>query len=205
MQNKIQNKMNILDTLFLPGRTYYNRLKNKPISQQAWYEYIYILYYENFKIIILIMICFKLLNFITVYHYNNTRRQSGGFNFVKGVSGVSGKITSSTMLSKSRKNMDKTKSALSAPFKKESYQKLGSSIKSGVQSGYTRGKELGSAGISYGADQIRENSEFIYKYIAMIFIGIGFSVYIFPVLAMFLIGALTFLIVRKSIAGVITM
>ena len=95
MQNKIQNKMNILDTLFLPGRTYYNRLKNKPISQQAWYEYIYILYYENFKIIILIMICFKLLNFITVYHYNNTRRQSGGFNFVKGVSGVSGKTSRS--------------------------------------------------------------------------------------------------------------
>ena len=116
------------------------------------------------------------------------------------------------MLSKTKRNMAKTKSAITAPFKGESYSKLGSNIKSGVVSGYQRGKELGRAGIeygkegiAYGAEQFREKSEFIYKYIALIFIGIGFSVYIFPVLAMFLIGALTFLIVRKNIANVITM
>ena len=102
-----------------------------------------------------------------------------------------------------KKNLKKIKHTISSHKHKvvEPYKEF----KSGVKSGYAKSKELGSAGIAYGADQFREKSEFIYKYIAMIFIGIGFSVYIFPVLAMFLIGALTFLIVRKSIAGVITM
>jgi hypothetical protein len=211
-----------MDSLFLTGCDYYKRIIIKDKSRHTWYEKLYILYYENFKTILLVLACIILYKFITISYLPCHYKQygSGVKSFAKavkssvydGAKGVSGTVTRATLLSKTQKNMERTKSAVSAPFKKESYKKLGSSISSGVKSGYTKSKELGSAGleygkagISYGADQIRENSDFIYKYIAMIFIGIGFSVYIFPVLAMFLIGALTFLIVRKSIAGVITM
>lgn len=205
-----------MDTLFLSGHTYYNRIKTKSHAQQTWYEKLYILYYENFKSILLILACVILYKFINIsYLPIYSHKQSGGgiksiaksvkSGLYDGAKGVSGKVTRATLLSKTQKNMERAKSAIATPFKKESYAKLGSSISSGVKSGYAKSKELGSAGIAYGADQFREKSEFIYKYIAMIFIGIGFSVYIFPVLAMFLIGALTFLIVRKSIAGVITM
>lgn len=214
-------KMNIVNTLFLSGHEYYTSIKTKSQEHQKWYETLYIYYYENFKIILLILACIILYNFISIHHNKlphtgchgkatllfsaSSKKQKGGFNFASGVKGVAGRITSSTTLSKTDKNIGKTKSALSVPFKKETYKKLGSSISTGVKTGYERSKELGSAGIAYGTNQIRENSEFIYKYIAIIFIGIGFSVYIFPVLAMFLIGAVTFLIVRKSIADVITM
>jgi hypothetical protein len=209
-----------MDILFLSGHTYYNKIKTKGQGQTSWYEKLYILYYENFKTILLILACIILYNFINIQHCSNnkgkrkgygkcnekTKELTGGkFNYGKGVISKTSSFTKKTMLSKTEKNIEKTKSAFSAPFKKESYKKLGSNIKSGVESGYARGKELGSAGLEYGSEQLREKSEFIYKYIALIFIGIGFSVYIFPVLAMFLIGALTFLIVRKSIAGVITM
>jgi hypothetical protein len=121
--------------------------------------------------------------------------------------------------SKATKNLDKLKSIGSSAKGKASSawankgkllqtktytSAIGTAGKYGIK-GLETGAEYGKAGMTYGAEQFRENSEFIYKYIALIFIGIGFSVYIFPVLAMFLIGALTFLIVRKSIAGVITM
>lgn len=205
-----------MDTLFLSGHTYYNKIKTKGQEQTSWYEKLYILYYENFKTILLILACIILYKFINIQHCNNKWNReghdnekrkdlTGGFNVGKGIISKTSSFTKKTMLSKTEKNIEKTKSAFSAPFKKESYKKLGSNIKSGVESGYAQGKELGSAGLEYGTEQLREKSEFIYKYIALIFIGIGFSVYIFPVLAMFLIGALTFLIVRKSIAGIITM
>jgi len=213
-----------MDSLFLTGHDYYNSIVIKDKSRHTWYEKLYILYYENFKIILLILTCIILYKFIVISHMSrHSHKQYGGVSLkslassAKGAvydraAGISGRVTRATLLSKTQKNMERTKSAISAPFKKESYKKIGSSISSGVKSGYARSKELGSAGIeygkagiAYGAEQFREKSDFIYKYIAMIFIGIGFSIYIFPVLAMFLIGALTFLIVRKSIAGVITM
>ena len=212
-----------MDSLFLTGHDYYNSIVIKDKSRHTWYEKLYVYYYENFKTILLILTCIILYKFIVISHLSSCSKQHGGVSIkslassAKGAvydraAGISGRVTRATMLSKTQKNMERTKSAISAPFKKESYKKLGSSISSGVKSGYARSKELGSAGIeygkagiAYGAEQMREKSDFIYKYIAMIFIGIGFSVYIFPVLAMFLIGALTFLIVRKSIAGVITM
>ena len=203
-----------MDTLFLSGHTYYNKIKTKGQGQTSWYEKLYIVYYENFKTILLILACIILYNFINIQYPCNKQKQimHGGFNFVSGIAEQQRTVRKTTTLSKTKRNMAKTKSAITAPFKGETYSKLGSSIKSGVKQGYQRGKELGSAGLEYGkegivygAEQFREKSEFIYKYIALIFIGIGFSVYIFPVLAMFLIGALTFLIVRKNIANVITM
>lgn len=202
-----------MNWLFLSGRDYYISIIKKEDIQRIWYEKLYILYYENFKTILLILACIILYKFINIqYLCNNKSNMHGGFNAISGAVEQQRIVRKSTMLSKTKRNMEKTKSAITAPFKGESYKKMGSSIKSGVVSGYQRGKELGSSGIeygkegiAYGAEQFREKSEFIYKYIALIFIGIGFSVYIFPVLAMFLIGALTFLIVRKNIANVITM
>lgn len=175
-----------MDSLFLSGHTYYNRIKNKHHENIKWYERLYIIYYENFKIILLLIMCI-ILYIILCNHVSTNIKicQIGGLS----------------MSSKANKNMGKAKSLISSIGKKETYKNIGSKI----SSGYGRSKELASQGLHYGVDQVREKSEFIYKYIAMAFIGIGFTVYIFPVLAMFLIGALTFLIVRKSIAGVITM
>lgn len=202
-----------MNWLFLSGRDYYISIVKKEDIHRIWYEKLYILYYENFKTILLILACIILYKFIKIQYLGNKNiKMHGGFNVMSGVVEQQRTVRKSTMLSKTKRNMEKTKRALTTPFKGESYKKMGSSIKSGVVSGYQRGKELSSAGIeygkegiAYGAEQFREKSEFIYKYIALIFIGIGFSVYIFPVLAMFLIGALTFLIVRKNIANVITM
>lgn len=200
-----------MDSIFLSGHEYYHKITAKDVNHRVWYENLYLLYYENFKTILLILACIILYKFIFIQYYScngTANNMHGGFNFTN----VQRSVRKTTTLSKAKKNMERTKSAITAPFKTESYKNLGSSIKSGVKSGYVRSKELGSAGleygkagIAYGAEQFREESEFIYKYIALIFIGIGFSVYIFPVLAMFLIGALTFLIVRKNIANVITM
>lgn len=202
-----------MNWLFLSGRDYYTGIVKKEAIMRTWYEKLYMLYYEHFNTILLILACIILYKFINIqYHCNKKTKMHGGFNVISGIAEQQRIVRKSTMLSKTNRNMAKTKSAIAAPFKGETYKKMGSSIKSGVVSGYQRGKELGSAGIeygkegiAYGAEQFREKSEFIYKYIALIFIGIGFSVYIFPVLAMFLIGALTFLIVRKNIANVITM
>lgn len=203
-----------MNWLFLSGCEYYTGIIRKEAIQRTWYEKLYVLYYENFKTLLLILACIVLYKFINIQYTCNKQNQimTGGFDVISGIAEQQRTVRKSTMLSKTTKNMEKTKSFITAPFKGESYKKLGSSIKSGVSSGYQRSKELGSAGLEYGkegivygAEQFREKSEFIYKYIALLFIGIGFSVYIFPVLAMFLIGALTFLIVRKNIANVITM
>jgi hypothetical protein len=210
-----------MDTLFLSGHTYYNRIKTKSQEQQTWYEKLYILYYENFKTILLILACVILYKFINIQHCSNNKgeRLTGGFNFGKGIKSRISTYTKADLSSKATKNLDKIKGIPSSAKGKASSawankgkllqtktytSAIGTAGKYGIK-GLETGAEYGKAGIAYGADQFREKSEFIYKYIAMIFIGIGFSVYIFPVLAMFLIGALTFLIVRKSIAGVITM
>jgi hypothetical protein len=208
-----------MDTLFLSGHTYYNKIKTKGQGQHMWYEKLYILYYENFKTILLILACIILYKFINIQYRCNKQNMTGGFNFVKGVASKSKSYVKADLSSKATKNLDKIKSIGSSAKGKASSawankgkllqtktytSAIGTAGKYGIR-GLETGAEYGKAGLSYGAEQFREKSEFIYKYIAMIFIGIGFTVYIFPVLAMFLIGALTFLIVRKSIAGVITM
>jgi hypothetical protein len=207
-----------MDTLFLSGHTYYNKIKTKGQGQTSWYEKLYILYYKNFKTILLILACIILYKFINIQHCNYTQ-QTGGFNVATGMASRTKTYIKDDLSSKATKNLDKLKSIGSSAKGKASSawankgkllqtktytSAIGTAGKYGIK-GLETGAEYGKAGMTYGAEQFRENSEFIYKYIALIFIGIGFSVYIFPVLAMFLIGALTFLIVRKSIAGVITM
>ena len=211
-----------MDTLFLSGHTYYNKIKTKAKDQHTWYEKLYILYYENFKTILLILACIILYEFINIQYCNSNNKDkglTGGFNFVKGVASRAKTYSKTDLSSKTTKNLGKVKSIGSSAKGKASSawankgkilqtktytSAIGTAGKYGIK-GLETGAEYGKAGLSYGAEQFREKSEFIYKYIAMIFIGVGFTVYIFPVLAIFLIGALTFLIVRKNIAGVITM
>lgn len=100
-------------------------------------------------------------------------------------------------LDTSLKNYEKTKSAISSAGKtitsKETYKKGFSKAVGGVKAG---GEYLG--------EQYREHATGISNIIVFIFLGIGFMAYIFPIIAMVLIGALTFLIARRTIVNTIT-
>jgi hypothetical protein len=199
-----------MDTLFLSGHTYYNDIKSRPNENHKWYESLYIVYYENFKVLVVLVICILLYHYISLPCSTN-EKQSGGFTPLAGVKSKAGRVSKIFTLNRATKNMGKTASAIKSIGQKETYKKLGRKAVSGVKTGYAKGKELGAQGLQYGregiargADEFKENSAVIYKYIALIFLGIGFTMYIFPILAMFLMGALTFLIVRKDIANLIT-
>jgi hypothetical protein len=191
-----------METLFITGPTYYNKIKTKQQSDRSWYDNLYIVYYENFYVLVVLLICIILYNYISIPQVI-AATQKGGFSYAQGIGREASWLSKKTRLSKATKNIERIKSL----GKKETYKKLGSKISSGVSTGYEKSKELGARGLEYGrqgVDQFKESSSVIYKYVAIIFLGIGFTMYILPVVAMFLIGAITFLIVRKDITKLIT-
>ncbi len=93
------------------------------------------------------------------------------------------------LMDKSKKNMEKLRSTLSTNT---------------VKSGFSLAGEGLDKASKYVEDRATTTSEIISKWSMFICIGIGFTVYIFPVIALFIIGVITFFLSRKAIAGFIT-
>jgi nitrate reductase NapE component len=103
-----------------------------------------------------------------------------------------------------KKNMAATGDAISKGAKSavslDTYKKGAKMAYGGVKAGAQAGIRAGE----YAGDKLRENASGISNIVIFIFIGFGFMMYIFPVLAMGLIGALTFLIARRTIVDTAT-
>lgn len=195
-----------MDKIFITGPEYYNTIRDKKLDDRTWYDKLYLYYYTNFPVIIILLVTGIIIikygwttNYLTQTHSNaghkHKLKQSGGASVTStmGIKGIS--------LDKTTKNIEKTKSALSSAGKavvsKDTYKKAYGGIKEGVSAGVSAGE--------YAGEQYREHATGISNIVVFIFLGFGFMAYIFPVLAMGLIGALTFLIARRTIVNTITL
>ena len=164
--------------IFITGKEYYDYLihKNQQPQQLYWYEKLYIYYYENIVTVTLIYIII-----IVALFYNN--------HIIK----LIGKSSS--------KQSGGSNSIAESGFK---LNKSPGGLISRVKSVASTGLRYGNYAGDYAVEGIKSNGGFFSKAMFFIFIGVGFTVYIFPVIALFLIGALTFLLVRKTFAEIIT-
>ncbi len=179
--------------LFLRGQDYYSSLLEKPHT--AWYENLYLAYYTNFKHVYLFAIWVAMVYICWLSKDNQFTKstQSGGaFGIGKykvgGLTTVLGKGAVSRMQS--------TGSALSKLGSKSTYTSAGKGVLSAGRTGIEAGE--------YMADRYKAQTGGISGFVAFAFLGIGFMVYIFPVLAMGLLGALTFFIARDTLANTFT-
>jgi hypothetical protein len=186
-----------MDKIFITGPEYYYAILNKPRANRTWYDKLYLYYYANFSVIIILLVTGII---IIKYGWNanylvRTHTQSGGARVTStmGIKGIA--------LDKATKNMEKTTGTIASAGKavvsKDTYKKAYGGVKAGVSAGISAGE--------YAGEQFRENASGISNIVVFIFLGFGFMAYIFPVLAMALIGALTFLIARRTIVNTITL
>ena len=222
----------IYKILFLSGRDYYTELQHK--HNRTWYERAYMAYYEFIEYLTSnpVTVCTGLLSQCNGTGVPRNSRSPGvGLEFnVNGImlAGLalvsilaiwvpvtylkmpmprkqSGGANPLLLADMTKKNMSATGSAISkgakAAVSLDTYKKGAKAAYSGAKAGAKAGVEAGE----YAADKYRENAGGISKIIAFIFLGAGFMMYIFPVLAMGLIGALTFLIARGTIVDIFTL
>ena len=192
-----------MDKIFITGPEYYYAILDKARDDRTWYDKLYLYYYTNFPVIIILLVTGII---IIKYGWNASylvRTNSKGGYHRKYIAQSGGARVTSTMgikgiaLDKATKNMEKTTGAIASAGKavvsKDTYKKAYGGIKAGVSAG------------EYAGEQFRENASGISNIVVFIFLGFGFMAYIFPVLAMALIGALTFLIARRTIVNTITL
>lgn len=188
----------IYKTLFLSGRDYYTELQHK--QDRTWYERAYMTYYESIEYLtsnpvmviagLALVIIFAIWIPVTYLNQPIQRKQYGG------------DAIPLLLADKTKKNMSATGSTISkgakAAVSLDTYKK-------GAKAGIKAGAKASLAAGEYAADTYRDNAGGISKLVVFIFLGAGFMMYIFPVLAMGLIGALTFLIARGTIVDMFTL
>jgi len=184
--------------LFLSGRDYYTELQHK--QDRAWYERAYMTYYEFIEYLtsnpvmvlagLALVIILAIWIPVTYLKQPIQRKQYGGA------------VIPVPLADMTKKNMAATGSAISkgakAAVSLDTYKK-------GAKAGIKAGAKASLAAGEYAADTYRDNAGGLSSIVAFIFLGIGFMMYIFPVLAMGLIGALTFLIARGTIVDMFTL
>mgnify|MGYP006888323187 CR=1 FL=1 len=80
----------------------------------------------------------------------------------------------------------------------------GAFSKDSIKSGFSLAGDGLDKASKFVEDRATTTGEIISKWSMFICIGVGFTVYIFPVIALFIIGIITFFLSRKAIAGFIT-
>jgi hypothetical protein len=192
------------------GTEYYNYIKRLDLENinLTWYQKLYLIYYEHFKIILTITI-FLISLYLIRFYYNfiNYKFTTNSKNYKTNTTQKGGKFGMGAL--KTKMKMQTTKLKQDAKNKisnikakpgelKDSLKEKGQSLKSNLQ-----GDKL-KANVGNLLGTFAQGATGFYKVVFSVMIFFGFGVFIFPSIALLFLGFITVVILKKQIIKIVS-
>ena len=199
------------------GTEYYNYIKRLELENinLTWYQKLYIIYYEHFKIILTITIFLISLYLIRFYYNfssykylsNNVKYTSNNKKSKSKINQKGGRFGMGAMKHKMKMQTTKLKYDMKNKISdlkakpgelKDSLKEKGQKLKSNLQ-----GDKLKS-NVGNLFSTLAQGATGFYKVVFTVMIFFGFGVFIFPSIALIFLGFITVVILKKQIIKIVS-